>query len=922
MAKKKQFPALYSGIERIEGLTILYTDKGEYSTIYKIVNPTEKYCADIDAFYAFNDFLLSLVKILGEGHSIQKQDVFCKQKFHKDSEELEFLSNAYFRYFNKREYTEVTTYLIITQERKKNGLLQFDKKKWTDFHLKIAKVNDLLKNSKITHSMLSVAEAKEYIYRYFSLSFEKGNFNIDNFKSGDYSLKIGDKDVRCISLVDVDEINLPSIIKPYRVDTLNGNDMPSDIMSFLSNVPDADCIIYNQVIIVPNQRIENGKLTKKKNRHASLPDPANNLAVEDITKVQELIARESKLLLYTHFNIIVTSKKNLYQTCNFIENELYKSGITASKSAYNQFELYINSFPGHSYSINPNYDRFLTLEDAAACLFYKEHIKGDENSNLKIYYTDRQGVPIGIDLTGKEGKIKYTTNSNFFELGPSGSGKSFHMNSVVRQLYEQNTDIVMVDTGHSYEGLCSYLGGKYITYSETKPISMNPFRITKEEYNVEKTNFLKSLIFLIWKGAGGEVKEEEDELIDIVLSKYYSFYFDKFSHFTEEEKSKMRSRYLLEYRSQDDNKDIKTEIERAERKKLVARIQKLEYVQENGVGGEKTNAKQLKENLLNETGYTTIEELLRSDLEDPEILAIQYIDSKIEKLEEKYSKIRVDELSFNSFYEFALQIIPIISREKRMEFDIDKFSFLLEKFYRGGKLEKTLNENLDTSLFDEKFIVFEIDAIKDDPKLFPIVTLIIMDVFIQKMRLKENRKALIIEEAWKAIASPLMADYIKYLYKTVRKFWGIVGVVTQELDDIIGNETVKDAIINNSEITILLDQSKFKERYAEIAKLLGLSEVEQRKIWTINSLDNKDNRAYFKEVYIRRGVRGDVFGVEEPPECYMAYTTERIEKDALKKYINKYGDIKTAISEFCKDWKNSGCKFASDFATILNKDGI
>lgn len=165
----------------------------------------------------------------------------------------------------------------------------------------------------------------------------------------------------------------------------------------------------------------------------------------------------------------------------------------------------------------------------------------------------------------------------------------------------------------------------------------------------------------------------------------------------------------------------------------------------------------------------------------------------------------------------------------------------------------------------------------------------------------------------KAIASDLMADYIKYLYKTVRKFWGIVGVVTQEIDDIISSPIVKDAIINNSQITILLDQSKFKERYSRIAELLGLSEVECNKIWTINSLDNRENRSYFKEVYIRRGSIGDVYGVEEPPECYMAYTTERAEKDGLKHYIKKYGNIQDAIENFCRDWKESGCQFAIDF---------
>lgn len=93
---------------------------------------------------------------------------------------------------------------------------------------------------------------------------------------------------------------------------------------------------------------------------------------------------------------------------------------------------------------------------------------------MKIYYTDRQGVPVAIDISGKEGKNKITDNSNFFCLGPSGSGKSFHMNSVVRQMWEQNTDVVMVDTGNSYEGLCEYVGGKYISYTDEHPITMNP----------------------------------------------------------------------------------------------------------------------------------------------------------------------------------------------------------------------------------------------------------------------------------------------------------------------------------------------------------------------------------------------------------------------------------------------------------------
>ena len=193
----------------------------------------------------------------------------------------------------------------------------------------------------------------------------------------------------------------------------------------------------------------------------------------------------------------------------------------------------------------------------------------------------------------------------------------------------------------------------------------------------------------------------------------------------------------------------------------------------------------------------------------------------------------------------------------------------------AAKYDKILNENVDSTLFDETFIVFEVDAIKENKQLFPIVTLIIMDVFLQKMRLKKNRKCLVIEEAWKAIASPLMAEYIKYLYKTARKFWASVGVVTQEIQDIIGSPIVKEAIINNSDVVMLLDQSKFRERFDEIKAILGLTDVDCKKIFTVNRLDNKEGRSFFREVFIRRGSTSGVYGVEEPHECYMTYTTEQ-----------------------------------------------
>lgn len=323
----------------------------------------------------------------------------------------------------------------------------------------------------------------------------------------------------------------------------------------MHDTPGIDTIIYNQVINIPDQRNEANKLEGKKKKHKGMPDPANDLCVEDIERVQSDIAREGQMLVYAHYNIILAGLDDISKAINYVETSLFDCGIIINKQCFNQLELFECALPGNAINLN-SYDKFLTTSDAAICLLFKEKLQVTENSPFLTYFTDRQGLPVGIDMSGKEGEKKYTNNSNFFVLGPSGSGKSFYVNSKVRQWVLDNTDIVLVDTGHSYSGMCEYYHGKYITYSESKPISMNPFRITEEEYNVEKKNFLKSLIFLIWKGANGEVKKQEEEIMDITIEKYYSFYFHPFNGYSDAEKKPYVKIYYSNFKSM--KKNLKT----------------------------------------------------------------------------------------------------------------------------------------------------------------------------------------------------------------------------------------------------------------------------------------------------------------------------------------------------------------------------
>lgn len=261
--------------------------------------------------------------------------------------------------------------------------------------------------------------------------------------------------------------------------------------------------------------------------------------------------------------------------------------------------------------------------------------------------------------------------------------------------------------------------------------------------------------------------------------------------------------------------------------------------------------------------------------------------------------------SFNTFYEFVKGPYRKILEEEKVrekDFDLDNFIYVLKPYYRGGEYDYLLNSEKELDLVQAPFIVFELDNIKDHPILFPVVTLIIMETFISKMRkLKGVRKMILIEEAWKALTTPGMAAYIKYLFKTVRKFFGEAIVVTQEIDDIIGNEIVKDAIINNSDCKILLDQRKFINRFDEIQALLSLTPKEKDLVLSINR-DNKATRGRYTEVFISLGgVVSKVYAIEVSKEEYVTYTTEETEKVRLFEKYRQTGDMPTAIKLFANE---------------------
>jgi conjugation system TraG family ATPase len=554
--------------------------------------------------------------------------------------------------------------------------------------------------------------------------------------------------------------------------------------------------IYNQFIFI-DDHTENLKRFEKqaRNMHSlsrySRSNQINKQWIEDYLNEAHSMGLTS---VRCHCNIMAWSddREELQRIKNDVGSQL---ALMECKPRYNTVDtptLYWAGIPGNEADF-PSEESFYTFIEQALCFFTEETNYKSSLSPFGIKMVDRlTGKPLHIDISDLPMRKGIITNRNKFILGPSGSGKSFFTNHMVRQYYEQGSHVLLVDTGNSYLGLCELINrkthgadGVYFTYTEQNPIAFNPFYTDDGLFDIEKRESIKTLILTLWKRDNEPPARAEE----VALSNAVSMYIDR-----------------------------------------------------------------LKEGIVP---------------------------------------------SFNTFYEFVNTEYRTILEAKQVrekDFDVANFLNVLEPYYKGGEYDYLLNSDKELDLLSKRFIVFELDNIKDHKILFPIVTIIIMEAFINKMRkLKGIRKLILIEEAWKAIAKEGMADYIKYLFKTVRKFFGEAIVVTQEVDDIISSPIVKDSIINNSDCKILLDQRKYMNKFDSIQALLGLTDKEKSQVLSIN-MANNPNRKY-KEVWIGLGgVQSAVYATEVSLEEYYTYTTEETEKLELFHLAEKLGgNIELAI---------------------------
>ena len=821
---ESKFPLL-----RVENHCII-SKFADITAAYRVTLP-ELFTLTGEEYEALHGAWLKALKVLPDYTVVHKQDFFIEERYEapEDGSERSFLARSYERHFNERPYLRHSCYLFVTKttpERMRQtsassvlcrGFIVPREMRDTDAVTRFLEaaeqmeriLNDsgLVRVERLSEAeIVGTADDAGLLARYFALSDERQAVVNEDIRLDPGVMRIGDKYLSMHTLSDLDALP-QSVATDFRYERLS-TDRSDCRLSFAAPVGLLlSCNhVYNQVIFLDDhdETLKRLEATARNMNSLAAYSRSNAINREWIEMYLNEAHSQGLRSVRCHCNVMAwaESEAELKRIRNDVGSQLALMGCTPHHNTVDVPVLFWAAIPGNEADF-PAEESFYTFLDQALCLFNEETNYRSSLSPFGIKMSDRlSGIPIHLDISDLPMKRGTITNRNKFILGPSGSGKSYLTNHLVRQYWEQGSHILLVDTGNSYQGLCSLIHAKtkgrdgvYFTYTEEVPIAFNPFYVEDGVYDVEKRESLKTLLLTLWKRESEEPTRSEE----VALSNAVNLYLSK----------------------------------------------------------------------------------LKADC----------------------SVVP----SFDTFYEFVETDYRRLLEQKRVrekDFDIANFLNVLEPYYKGGEYDYLLNSDKQLDLLDKRFIVFELDNISSNRTLLPVVTLIIMETFISKMRrLKGVRKMILIEECWKALTSANMSAYIRYLFKTVRKYFGEAVVVTQEVDDIISSPIVKESIINNADCKILLDQRKYLSKFDGIQRLLGLTDKERAQILSIN-LSNDPKRLY-KEVWIGLGgVQSAVYATETSVEEYLTYTTEESEKMKVMELAEKLGgDIEAAIRQLARERK-------------------
>ena len=526
----------------------------DVTVAFKVELP-ELFTVTSNEYEAIHSAWHKAVKVLPDFSIVHKQDFFIEEKYQPeiDKDELSFLSRSFERHFNERPFLNHFCYLFLTKTTKMRSRQEStfstlckgkiipkeieDKEMVTKFLEAVGQFERIMNDSGfITLRRLRADEivgtetTAGIVEKYFSLS-QNDTTVLKDISLNPEEMRIGD-DFLCLhTLSDAEDLpgNVGTDSRYERLST----DRSDCRLSFAAPVGVLlTCNhVYNQYIFIDDhaESLKRFEQTARNMQSLSRYSRSNQINRAWIEEYLNEAHSKGLVSVRCHCNVMAWSddREELKHIKNDVGSQL---ALMECKPRHNTVDvptLFWAGIPGNEGDF-PFEESFYTFIPQALCFFTEETNYKSSLSPFGIKMVDRvTGRPLHLDISDLPMKKGVITNRNKFVLGPSGSGKSFFMNHLVRQYYEQNSHIVLVDTGNSYQGLCEMIhrktkgaDGIYYTYSEEKPISFNPFFTDDYKFNVEKKDSIKTLLLTLWKSEDDKITKTESGELGSAVSAY------------------------------------------------------------------------------------------------------------------------------------------------------------------------------------------------------------------------------------------------------------------------------------------------------------------------------------------------------------------------------------------------------------------
>jgi len=444
---------------------MLFANNGNVVLCYRCELP-EVYSLSETDFEELHGTWFQAFKSLPVGTVIHRQDVYTKAKYAATQLPNEsFLQKATYAHFKGRDYLEHQSYLFFTLPYNKalnaskftNPFRKIEigiyRKMDHQLEAFITAVNDavsFINNSrKVSLVPLSQNEIMSITSTYFN-GFNEG-FDTDIQLKKD-AIEIGENHF------DVLAVNSELCFGDVVQSSKTNDKFTSDDFVFHQGFLDGlglnlnENHIVNQIIYLDDKHKWRKLLEKKieelnKSSNFGTQNKVILKKIEDI--VSQINEDDSSRIIRGHLNIIFWSREagQISQIASKIKAELKELDITPYyPKGEERKQFFLSSFCCFASNFS-NGDMYVTDLKHALCLYLNNtNYKSDTTG---IIFNDRQhNIPVLKDVWDEQKKrIKAR---NFAIFAPTGEGKSFLANNILRQYFENNVRLVIIDLGGSY----------------------------------------------------------------------------------------------------------------------------------------------------------------------------------------------------------------------------------------------------------------------------------------------------------------------------------------------------------------------------------------------------------------------------------------------------------------------------------------